>query len=628
MLETLLSLRLPRRGQAQTDEPDPRQTAFWFIFFIFLSIGLYSLHLFDILPNWIAWMFTSNFKWLLFVAFAILTGWLISIPFLVLFSTTTITFLAWQGIVSAWIGLAVSLLGILLLLAFSRAFHQQRLDLMWMLYALFVHVYVVARDFNLYVIFIAGGLLVLPLILYMFPGLRANQARNQPVQALIAFVASLLAYALPYFSEAYLVPLLARAFKFTSNWQIAEGITFFITICPIFFLYIMWQGIAHSHGENGLAGVRFFYIFLIIAAIIFPLLFNWALELPAVIDRIAPGSLSGQVDSEGHVTIFGGKIKELIETKIIRRAKQLEEQAKNPGEYYTGRVEDNKRKPVGVKLTDVRAIDNDIDTETSARIYGNVYAQAFLGPKLSVLPSCIIDKKGMPGAAVDPVQLDVIFGTSGTFECVFPPFEKRGTYLVDVGITFPFQTQADVPFTLVSKQKAEDLASQGLLVHEILDIEQYPASIYTAGPVIMGMGGKASTPQPITIDADGEDILEPGTRVGVTLDKDWEGGEINQIYKIEFKVPRPFALDEESCDREVSTAYQSIDNQEYTIYEFENVGLSTVLSYTSLTCKLIVPEEYKEEARALVLGEKATRSFLSVAHYEYTISEKVTVRVR
>lgn len=303
------------------------------------------------------------------------------------------------------------------------------------------------------------------------------------------------------------------------------------------------------------------------------------------------------------------------------------DKATNPGAYYTGQIEETKQVPLGVEIESLRPIDPRITNESNVIVYGNVRARPmesnlFQRESVLIVPTCTIDTKDPPEATVDPISMDVVWGTYGQFQCEFPPLQTRKTYSIVGRVTFPFETWAYLPYTFVDEDRARNIARSGKDLRTELGIIETPQATYTSGPVTLGMGG---TPQPIIVRPSQTTILADGARIGITLDSNWQNGKINHVTSLELKVPAPFSLVEASCDRKPTRVEQDPNDAEYTSYVFENPTIDKVTLYTSVTCKLAIDD--REAAMMLVSSDTAVRSFIGRAVYEYSIQEKTSVRV-
>jgi hypothetical protein len=399
---------------------------------------------------------------------------------------------------------------------------------------------------------------------------------------------------------------------FPVNEQIISTIAIFIMLFPVFPFYAISRIGGWPH--------KIYMILLFLAVIYFvilPLFTYGAKRVPGRIGdnlAITPGDMW-----ENSKDIFTSGAKSF--TELFNRAT-------DPGAYYTGQVEQNKRLPLGVYINNLRPQDKTINNDTDIIVFGNIKAATFAKEDIPVDPGCVMERKNPVAAIVNPPRLDLIYGTSQTFECTFPVNSlqwQRGTYTIKASATFPFETWAYIPYTFVDEERARNIARQGKDVKQVLGIQEQPVAIYTSGPIKVGMGG---SDMPVLVRPQGDPIIPAGTRIGITIDPGWDKGHLNYVDRIELKVPKPFALGK--CDRERDEEPTIDPNDElYNVYTFKNNDTGLVTTYTSITCPLQIPKENANEALLLVSeGDKVERSFVAVVRYKYTVEERTTVTVR
>ena len=433
------------------------------------------------------------------------------------------------------------------------------------------------------------------------------------------------------FGTGLLISALEAALYLSSTWVgelsflnqvVVDSWRVFIIIVPFWPLAMLAR--INSRNPASIPGRLFrFYlillVFLILGFVIWPILGS---SMGAITVS------AGTVDVGGTFTGFWDAFTSTW-SRIIGRVDQITTLYTNP-DYYTGRVDENKDKPLGITFTDVRPLDPEIANDSQIVLFGNVETKSFIGEEVQIIPGCLIDRTGAPAVTtIDPVPLEVVFGTTGSFECAFdapPDGWRRGTYTVKATATFPCETWAYLPYTFVDEEKARAYARQGLEVRKELGIDQDPDAVYTSGPVVLGMGG---SDQPILVRPDDakNNYLAPGSRVGVTLTSGWQEGKLTHVRSIQLKVPQGFILT--GCDRNITG--EPIPDQNapgYLTYLFENPDdLSIAVDYTTITCKIGLSDA--QEAAALTgVGDKVERTFVAVATYEYTTEDRAPVKVR
>ena len=372
---------------------------------------------------------------------------------------------------------------------------------------------------------------------------------------------------------------------------------------------------------NAAAMLRAFKLVVIAIPMIIIIIFLFTKAMAMI-----PNVTIDGVDAKTGVVGTVERLQELF-MKTGKRWMALADQAKNPGAYYTGKVEENKKQPLGVTIENLYSVDKQVTVNDSEIvIVGEVKAKSFIGESILVTPSCAIESKLASPAMVDPPTMEIIYSTTQGFQCTFPPMPKTGTYTVKSGASFPFETWAYIPYHFVDEERARNIARQGQSVQKVLGIPAESVATYTSGPVRVGMGGSS---MPLLVRPDKDPIMMPGSQIGLTIDNGWDtGGTIQRVKRIELKVPQPFVLSE--CTRQLSREpYQDEREPTYTDFVFINEGVDKNIGWSSITCKLEIPRESAEEAFAMVAqGDAVTRSFIAVVEYDYAVEKSTTVQVK
>jgi len=418
----------------------------------------------------------------------------------------------------------------------------------------------------------------------------------------------------------YVIPMLIKEYVRLSP-SVENSIYFLVMFIPIWPLFM-------ANKIDRETNSKVFHVFFTIWKLI--LVFLVLLTVWGFLRSWGVSALGG-VDVGSPVDVMAGA-KEFLsdsweKTKLLFSGTAgVFKRATDPQSYYKGQVEEGENIPLGVEITSLRAADERVSNESPILVFGTVRArpiksQEYLGEDVTVRPGCVMKQKTATAAAVDPVEMPIVWGTFGQFECEFPAVGRRGSYTITATAAFPFQTWAYVEYTFIDDELARNIARQGLDVQQELDIKPNTAATYTNGPVILGMGG---TPQPIRVQEDG--TLPEGTRVGITLDSNWVRGKVQHVDQLEIKVPQPFTLTE--CSRTPEREFGEVDQKDpsYTSWTFKNPDIDPVSLYGSVTCKLVLND--RTEAQKIAQQEKAVRTIVGTAYYTYAVEEKTTVQVR
>ena len=475
---------------------------------------------------------------------------------------------------------------------------------MFLFLTLGLHAVLVSFGMQLQWFLYVGGAILLGLLWWAFRGFAADELKFGLIASLVAGVPYLLA---------------SLSYAYLSNPDYINSVVILAIIVPVWPVLM----IAKLANRNKFAyGVFWVYrvalVILMLVFVVWPILGSTLGALPPIGDR---------VDVGGATVGFWDLLTERWD-RVTNRVATLSQLYTNP-DYYTGRVDENKGKPLGVTISDLRPVDPEIANDSQMVLFANVETRSFIGEQVQIIPACVIDRADAPPASnVEPNVLEIVYGTTGSFECAFePPVGgwRRGVYGVRASATFPFQTWGYLPYTFVDEELARNLARQGLEVRRELDIDQDPDAVYTSGPVVLGMGG---TDQPILVRREdaANNWLAPGSRVGATLDGGWQDGKITSVKEIQLKVPEDFVLT--GCDRDVTSTETDPNAPGYVSYVFENpADTSVAIDYTTITCKLGLASA-EDAAKLVQAGDKTERTFVAVAIYDYTTEERESVRVR
>lgn len=457
-------------------------------------------------------------------------------------------------------------------------------------------------QWTLVYLLIGGVLIALPYALW------DDYHRKQSLIAVVVLAA--LAYALPAWAES-----------FAPTDGLIDLTYWLVTLLPVWPLFFALRWSADSHRVR--FWLKIYFIIVVLGIVFFFMADVWQAASSRLSNQVTPGG-----DTGDRLGGFWDGVKESV-GRTWGGFFNLYNSTLNPQAYYQGRVEQNARGDLGIEITELRPLDPEFANDAEVIVYGTVYAKSFIEDRESVqiIPTCLIERDVAPEAAVNPIVLDVVFGTAGIFDCTFPPM-PRGSYQVIAKATFPFQTWGYITYTFVDDERVRNLARQGLDVREELDILPEAEAIFTSGPVKIGMGG---TPQPIRVDPENPPHYVPdGTRLGITLDQSWGGGILQRVDRIELKVPEPFEIhDCDRCKNNPDACSSEPDPIEpaYTNYVFRNIEFGPFMTFMGVTCELGITGS--DAARRLVSeADKVQRSFVGTAYYEYTVDKTAMVRVR
>lgn len=471
--------------------------------------------------------------------------------------------------------------------------------------------------------------LIIVIVIHIFDALYLGFDRSvfawimAAIYLLVAFIA-LGIYgvniASPQSGTFFLLSLIAWGLPFVTNriFPTFPYLSLVLLFTPVWPLYVMYSSdtkeksgkVAHAIGVIYLA----IWVFLLII-----LVFT---------DFVVPSSLQTRgVDVKAPLQAFS----DTVQDKMSRFWNRLTlgtgsvytffNKTMNPESYYYGTVEENKREQVGVFLEEIRSEGRMFFEGQPVTIYGKIKVKSFIDSPITITPWCrLATKRESATPTVEPQTITIQNLGGKSFYCKFDSLPS-GIYPVVVSIEFPFETWAYIPITFVDKTKANAIYSSGKEVTEALDIDPTPKSVFTNGPVMLGMGGDD---QPIIIDTEKPPYAH--SFIGITLNNQWAQGKIKSVESIEIKVPKEIKLIAEKCDKIPEYLGEDKHDSELNTYIFKNPA-GTEYMFTTITCPIEINSA--EDAANLVTGiEKRTKTVVAVAKYRYEVEKKLSVNVK
>lgn len=299
----------------------------------------------------------------------------------------------------------------------------------------------------------------------------------------------------------------------------------------------------------------------------------------------------------------------------------------NPNAILYPGVEEETEEPQGVFITGLRSLYDETPVGTEPIIFGRIEARTFIDePPVYIRPRCTLLRGsrdgyvGDPGVS-EPFQVNQFLTRDVT--CTFPADEnmRRGTYRGILGAEFNFETWAYAFYTFVSTDTLLQYAREGKDIYSELAISPRTETIYTNGPVEIGM---TALEQPVDIDPDATDGRFIKQRFGFTVNNKWSQGEVSDVTYVRVLVPEPFVL--ENC-LPIQPVSEGSENEMHW-YEFDknDVDLHYLHDFRTVTCDLNLPSR-GDARRVLDFGEKTPATFVVQARYRYVLEQDVPVRM-
>jgi len=408
---------------------------------------------------------------------------------------------------------------------------------------------------------------------------------------------------------------------------------------PVWLFYFMYvKGLNYKYEGKSLVGwflfwltpvglARIWFFILVISALI--LAFN-SLAISA---ENLPGAENSGYDVIGGAQVLVDKINEAGKTFIanIQNIGTGVNGSINKlyndtlGQYYTGQVEQNKE-VTGVFITEFESKDTLYENQ-QINLYGLISARSFVDEiKLAVTCKAQNTKNSTDIilGTTDPTEVTVYQQDQQGVICTFENGLPTGDYKINLTADFNFETWAYATYTFMDRDFVNSIRQGGENVNDKFDIDQKTRTIYTNGPVMLGLNENLLMPISLTTD-----ITEINkVPVGMTLDNKQASsttkGTINAVDTFQLRIPKLFYLDK--CTKTYSPPQTDANSPDYDVYTFANINPSLSQSYMSVSCNLGISPN--DAAQLLGLkGGKAVVSIIGTAKYNYELSKQITIKV-
>ncbi|MGM5483144.1 MAG: transglycosylase SLT domain-containing protein [Nanobdellota archaeon] len=224
------------------------------------------------------------------------------------------------------------------------------------------------------------------------------------------------------------------------------------------------------------------------------------------------------------------------------------------GGYYTGMVDKNSDKKLGVYIERVKPTSPEFFYDSPVSVHGQVEVMS-LDDSVLLNISCYRGAKDEKGDFKETQKANQIYPEEANWyynlekeqvDCVFEPrYLDRGSHKITITSDFNFETMAYQKSYFMNKQTMRTLIGEGkdpLSQYDITD--KNPQAKYTSGPVKIGMDISS---QPTAISKEGNSR----PRLGVTIESNtgWQG-QIKKLKELMIQVPDSMSLDVNSCNYE------------------------------------------------------------------------------
>jgi hypothetical protein len=303
------------------------------------------------------------------------------------------------------------------------------------------------------------------------------------------------------------------------------------------------------------------------------------------------------------------------------------------GEYYRGEVEETK-KLTGIFIKDFDA-NGEVYDNMPLTAYAYIYARSFV-ENISIEVTCLAvntaNKSLIYQGVAKPERIaNIHIEDQRGILCQFENYEGRkglpaGKYQVYVLLNFNFETWAYKQYYFMDRNYLLYLNSNGLNPNTKENIPLTTKSVYTSGPVMMGINDKIEMPFAVSY---AEDSYMP---IGMTIENKMltynAKGNVVRVNRYDLRLPNAIKVDTSACNIAPSNIVSTADNLSgYTKYTFNIPADSLTGSYMTVNCNLIIP---KDEVKNLLPGTNsaARATIVGTAAYNYNLSSMITVTVK
>lgn len=309
------------------------------------------------------------------------------------------------------------------------------------------------------------------------------------------------------------------------------------------------------------------------------------------------------------------------------------------GDYYTGQVEQNQGKPLGVFLEDMKG-DTEFLVGDTIDIWAKLKVQSIRNDdetgndKINITVKCSLKNgtKAILGEVTPRENFSVTSFEEEFLQCRFKGLNLTpGYYQVTFNATFNFDTQSYLKAYYMDKERKRTLiAGEVDILREYGITDSNPTAIYTGGPVKIGM--ETTSPLPVGVpDPTTENFT---SYIGITIDKNWAEGSIKSINDLRITLPEGL-IKGEGCDDFENLPANMIDKTyDSNLVMVSRYWLAKTKRESDNKKGITAPKSYKCSLklrdRQALLGETpiALRYFKTIINYNYMISRTTSINIK
>ncbi len=371
----------------------------------------------------------------------------------------------------------------------------------------------------------------------------------------------------------------------------------------------------------------------------------WAAVIIAILFTVVLDSefLSESVTGSGGIRAPAGKVWDVVKTGwsnlwstivgIPGNVSREIRRATDPN--YESEVEKNRYGELGVSIDLLQTTSKKYTKGDAIDVFAPIKGQTFVGV-VDVKNSCYLDNPSIQGDIPKGYREFTVTNYDERYiPCSFSKqsysvldVSKKQNYNVYFQSNFNFETWGYITYSFIDRNIRNGFYSRNEDIHQFYGLEQYPVAVYTAGPVELGLVDKTkSWNLPYSVDSENPIIAIP---FGITIKNDDPFGKVVSINELEFKLPSPLKVKDNSCVPSdlVRFNYPSAPNsQGYYVYNLQNIPLlfSRDRDYITIQCLLEIKDN--DVGELLGTGGVSINTFTAKAKYTYQIIRSTPITI-
>lgn len=307
------------------------------------------------------------------------------------------------------------------------------------------------------------------------------------------------------------------------------------------------------------------------------------------------------------------------------------------GRNFAGQVDPYAQGDLGVRFTKIETFRDTFRTGTPITAWAYLQGESFKEELELVMRCFAVSDEGeqfngtimTQGVQQDHIHLKMKEKISAS--CEFDSLPK-GYYDIWFGGAFVFETWGYIQYYFAPDELVTNMWLQDLNPAREANIPERPVSIFTSGPINLGLASEQDQPIPIN-PVSGEGYTPDRTLppFGASVINQWSDGKVNSVRQITLMIPEPFIL--KGCDKVPTQGTkqepQAISDRvpgyrEYTFGNMQDVNSG----FQSVMCFLAFDEPKEENAANIIASyDLVMKTFAAKTNYVYEIKDSVRVKV-